>query len=168
MAGAGSGTRTHTHWALVPKTSASSIPPFPHIKSDFQATSKITNPLRPVELLSLLCPWRFPVSTRSLIYVSQWRYLLNYLRCWYSKWDLNSHALAGTSFLGWGVYQFRHSSISSPLGRRAAHLFLIFILLVRAFARLVASLILKIRWGLCFTTTLTKEDWSHLQGEDIL
>ena len=42
--------------------------PITHIKCDFQATSKITTPLRPVELLALLCPWRFPVSTRSLTY----------------------------------------------------------------------------------------------------
>ena len=45
-------------------------PKQPHnpYKSDFQATSKITTPLRPVELSAVLCLWRFPVSTRSLIY----------------------------------------------------------------------------------------------------
>ena len=42
--------------------------PITHTKSDFQATSKITTPLRPVELSAVLCPWRFPVSTRSLTY----------------------------------------------------------------------------------------------------
>lgn len=45
--------------------------PITQIKCDFQATSKITTPLRPVELSAVLCPWRFPVSTRSLIYYTQ-------------------------------------------------------------------------------------------------
>ena len=57
--------------------------PVSQIKCDFHATSKITNPLRPVESSPVLCQWRFPVSTRALIYHTQCRYLLNYLRGWW-------------------------------------------------------------------------------------
>ena len=53
---------------LVCQTSGHPKQPHNPYKSDFQATSKITTPLRPVELSAVLCPWRFPVSTRSLTY----------------------------------------------------------------------------------------------------
>ena len=55
-------------WYLVCQTSGHPKQPHKQYKSDFQATSKITTPLRPVELSAVLCPWRFPVSTRSLTY----------------------------------------------------------------------------------------------------
>lgn len=55
-------------WYPVCQTGGHPKQPHNPYKSDFQATSKITTPLRPVELSAVLCPWRFPVSTRSLIY----------------------------------------------------------------------------------------------------
>ena len=55
-------------WYPVCQTGGHPKQPHNPYKSDFQATSKITTPLRPVELSAVLCPWRFPVSTRSLTY----------------------------------------------------------------------------------------------------
>ena len=65
-----------------------------------------------------LCQWRFPVSTGVLIYIPQYRYLLNHLRCWCLWRDLNSHILADTSFLVWDVYQFHHKGKFSWWGTR--------------------------------------------------
>ena len=55
----------------------------------FHATSKTTNPWRPVEFLPILCPWGFLVSTGVLIYIPQYRYLLNHLRRWLRRQDSN-------------------------------------------------------------------------------
>ena len=55
-------------WCPVCQTGGHPKQPHNPYKSDFQTTSKITTPLRPVELSAVLCPWRFPVSTRSLTY----------------------------------------------------------------------------------------------------
>ena len=64
----------------------------PHYKCDFYTTAKSRSLWQPVEPSAALCPWRFSVSIRALIYCPQCRYLLNYLRCWCTRWESNPHA----------------------------------------------------------------------------
>ena len=87
---------------------------------------------------------------------------------WCSKRDLNPHEIALTRFLVWDVYQFHHSSIEATVGCQP-HIFSSYLYCFSEHL-LVWSPVstLKIRWGLCFTTTLTKEDCSYLQGGGIL